>query len=166
MRKEWKKVPPLGRGLARDDVSPPQHDTPSRILWGLHSGDIVIDVHPRENSLYKWEDRGTETKSDPPKGAQRVRFGPGVFPCAGEAGGSFGPMTVLGLGLGVQAAQWFGRGLRESAGSRLGPWGAKSASRTRERGEGSRKRNQQGQRVHFCPPRPWSCPQMSMSDPR
>ena len=74
-------------------------------------------------------------------------------------------MTVLGLGLEVQAAQWFGRGLRESAGSRLGPWGAKSASRTRERGEGRRKRNQQGQRVHFCPPRSRSCPQMSMSDP-
>lgn len=56
MRKEWKKVPPLGWGLAGADVSPPQHDTPSRILWGLHSEGIVLDVHPRENSLYKWED--------------------------------------------------------------------------------------------------------------
>lgn len=38
---------PWAGALAGDDVSPPQRDTPSEILQGLHSEDIGIDMRPR-----------------------------------------------------------------------------------------------------------------------
>lgn len=75
--KRVENVPPLGCGLAGDGLSPPQHDTPSGILWGPHSEDTDVVMHPRREVILQMGRLRLREKEGP---SQRVRLGPGLCP--------------------------------------------------------------------------------------
>lgn len=120
-------------------------------MGGLHSEDMDTDKHPRKNSL----SRG-KTKAEGQRGTcskvPRVRFGPGVV------------VGVCSPPWWVRRVLWAHDGVSSGTGGAdcLAVWqraetaGCRQGTRPRECRGGRRKRNQQGQLVHLCPP--WSCP--------